>query len=636
MRKIYTLFFLLGLYSAMRAQLVITGTGITETIDFTGFDGSGFTPVPADGQLSSNTWSVRGFSDGDVLFSDEGLSGDFARGTSLGGETTGGIYAATYSGDVALMVQPNEDDFTPGSIVLRVKNGSGVTLNQLDLEYLLYNLNDEDRSNSLNFSYSYDDVTYFDVPDLNYVSPEAADGSTFFEFKSHSLTGLSILNGDAFYLRWSGNDVSGSGSRDEFALDLIHVTAIDPGVVPSVSFNTSSMTVNETDLTADFAMQISSSSDCVVNFSVSGISTASDGSDYSFSLVSPVEFSSGGDVMQSLSMDLLDDVEDEPDETLVIQIDDVTGTCEIGIPSTITITILDDDATPIPAVNIIDVHGEDGDGVCTSIGDVVSITGIVYGVNLADAGLEFTVIDATAGISVFNAADDLGYSVTEGDKINVIGTIAQFNGLTQIIADTIHVISTGNALKVPDFVGELNEATESDLVKIDGLNYVDETQWLGDGSTFDVEMTNGTDVFVLHIDNNTELSGVPAPHGEIPYTLTITGIGSQNDASAPFDDDYLLSPRYIADFAINQGEAITTPASVNLQLYPNPVTENLTISSDEIIQSIEIMNAMGQSVRTITSDIQQELINVSDLPAGFYSAKLTIDSSIYSISIIKQ
>ncbi|MBC8046115.1 MAG: hypothetical protein H7Y00_04920, partial [Fimbriimonadaceae bacterium] len=525
------------LHTNVSAQIVITSVGTPESIDFTGFDGSGFTPAPDDGQLSSNTWEVTGFSDGNVLFGDEGTTGDFARGTTIGGETEGGIYAATYGGDVALMLQPVDDDFTPGSLTLRIKNGSGTEIEQLDIDYLLYNFNDQDRSSSLNFSYSNDNISFTDVPSLNYTSPETGDFSLFFEFKNASLTGISIPDGEVFYLRWTGDDVSGSGSRDEFALDLIYVTAVDPGDIPAVSFSTDAITVNESDLSADFAIQISSSSDCSANISVGAASTASDGTDYSFSLVSPVVFLSGGDMIQFQSMDLLEDTEDEADETLIIEIDDVTGTCEIGTSSTITITIIDNDETVIPAVDIIDVHGENGNGICTSIGELVSITGIVYGINLSDDGLEFTLIDETAGISVFNAAEDFGYTVTEGDELNVIGTIAQFNGLTQIIPNNLSVLSSGNALESPVDVSDLDESTESDLVVTNSYWIVDPAQWLGDGSTFNVEMINtvNSTIIIMRIDNNTDISNMPPPPPNqiAPAFITITGLGTQADVSSP-------------------------------------------------------------------------------------------------------
>mgnify|MGYP001120387188 CR=1 FL=1 len=57
------------------------------------FDGSGFSPSPVTGQLNSQAWETTGMSDGNSNFGDTETSGDFARGSSTGGETSGGFYA---------------------------------------------------------------------------------------------------------------------------------------------------------------------------------------------------------------------------------------------------------------------------------------------------------------------------------------------------------------------------------------------------------------------------------------------------------------------------------------------------------------------------------------------------------------
>lgn len=219
----------------VNADLVLSSFGSPVTEDFSGFDGSGFDPNPAAGQLDSDTWKVIGLSDGDLAFGDSGTSGDYARGTSSGGSSTGGTYAFDVGGgNVALGVQPGGSDFTFGAFVLRLFNDTGSTINSLDVSYEVHEYNDQDRANSFNFFYSPDDVNYTQVSALDYTSTEAAAGSPAWVSapRSTSLTGLNIANGDNFYLSWAGDDVSGSGSRDEFGLDNVSVTAVpEPSVL---------------------------------------------------------------------------------------------------------------------------------------------------------------------------------------------------------------------------------------------------------------------------------------------------------------------------------------------------------------------------------------------------------------------
>ena len=212
------------------AQLSITGSG-TYTIDFDNtvtnvnngqFAGSGFTPTPATGQLDSDAWRATGFSDGDGTFGGTHATLDFARGTHNGGTNIGGVYAfQTATGDYCLGVQPDGNGFTPGTFTLKVQNNSGATISALNLSYEIKVLNDQDRSNSFNFRWSTDDVTYTPVGTLDYASPAAADPTPAWSTVSRNttLSGLNLANGAFLYLQWISDDISGSGARDEFGLD---------------------------------------------------------------------------------------------------------------------------------------------------------------------------------------------------------------------------------------------------------------------------------------------------------------------------------------------------------------------------------------------------------------------------------
>ncbi|NGZ89409.1 T9SS type A sorting domain-containing protein [Psychroflexus maritimus] len=190
------------------------------------FNGSGFSPSPATGQLNSEAWKTTGMSDGDSNFGDTETSGDFARGPSTGGETTGGFYAfETSSNNLSLGFQGAGSDFTPGTITLRAQNQTGTTVTDVDLSYILYVYNDQDRANSFNFEYSTDGSNYTTVASLDFTSQEVADGSPVWasNSKSTSISNLSIADGAYFYLRWESDDVSVSGSRDELAIDDITI-----------------------------------------------------------------------------------------------------------------------------------------------------------------------------------------------------------------------------------------------------------------------------------------------------------------------------------------------------------------------------------------------------------------------------
>ncbi|MFQ3598822.1 MAG: hypothetical protein SNJ66_10860, partial [Chloroherpetonaceae bacterium] len=232
------------------AQLSLTTSGATVTIDFDNtlsgvnngvFNGSGFQPSPGAGQLNSNAWAMTGWSDGSLAFSGTQVSGDFARGNTTGPVTTGGVHALNDGGNRRFLIQPAASDWAPGTLTLRIQNNTGAPLRQIDVAYDLFIRDDQPRANSFNFSYSTDDATYTSVPSMNYTSPAAAT-NTFFLVGGSSpsrrirITGLDIPNGEYFYVRWSGNDVTGTGARDEFALDNIAVTGFTNNIIAAGTY----------------------------------------------------------------------------------------------------------------------------------------------------------------------------------------------------------------------------------------------------------------------------------------------------------------------------------------------------------------------------------------------------------------
>ena len=196
------------------------------TENFNGFTGSGFTPSPSLGQLDSDLWSITGLSDGKLDFGETKTTGDFARGTSRGGVSIGGIYAfEVETGNSILGVQPAGFDFKPGELILKVPNDSGSRVTNVDLGYVIRFFNDQNRSNSLNFSYSEGGSTYTDISSLDFTTPEAKDSSPVWQSKVRTteISNLNIAPDKFLYLKWTGNDVSGGGNRDEYGIDDITI-----------------------------------------------------------------------------------------------------------------------------------------------------------------------------------------------------------------------------------------------------------------------------------------------------------------------------------------------------------------------------------------------------------------------------
>ena len=210
-------------------SFTVSGSGGTTPSfveDFNSFTGSGFSPDPSVGQLDSDVWSVTGLSDGDLNFGGTETSGDFARGSSTGGVTTGGIYGfEVESGNSILGVQPAGSDFTPGEFILKLQNDSNSTVTEVDVDYIISYLNNATRANSLNLSYSEDGTSFTSISNLDFTTPELPDSSGWQSVdRFTTIDNLSIATDEFFFLKWTGDDVSGSGSRDEYGIDNIQVT----------------------------------------------------------------------------------------------------------------------------------------------------------------------------------------------------------------------------------------------------------------------------------------------------------------------------------------------------------------------------------------------------------------------------
>lgn len=280
----------------------------------------------------------------------------------------------------------------------------------------------------------------------------------------------------------------------------------------------------------------------------------------------------------SFAVNILDDSNIEGNENLVFTLTSASTSLTIGSPSTYTFTIADNDVF-IPSYTIPQVKGVDANFLPDSLNVMCKLQGTVLGVNtqtFATTGnVAFTIHDGSVGFGVFGAGNkNLGYTINEGDVVRIIGTIGHFNGLAQINADSIVVVSTNATLPTPVVITTMDETTESQLIRMNDVTVVNPTQWTNAGSGFTVDVTDGVNTIQLRIDADVaDVYSAPCPVG----TFDVVGIGGQFDNSAPHNGGYQFLPRYLADF-----------------IYPVPVTYDLAIT--------EVMASSNDANTTISDD----------------------------------
>lgn len=313
--------------------------------------------------------------------------------------------------------------------------------------------------------------------------------------------------------------------------------------------------------------------------------------------------------------------------------------CDATICDTATVTI---DLRCYPVYSIAQVTGETATGVADSLGVSVELEGIVYGVNLRPinnsvAALLFTLIDASGnGIAVSSLNGNYGYTVQQGDRIKVRGTIGQFSGQTEIQPDVIIYVSSNNPLLAPMVVTEPSEATESKLIKINNLHFVDPAEWTtGVGTSgFNVRAVSDdhpNDTIQIRIDRDVETYNAPIPAE--PFNLT--GIGGQFDSSSPFDAGYQILPRYNADIStLNSSKEADFSSFVVLS--PNPVTDLLRVASTISFDRIVLTGANGQMLEKFERPDLSVEIMMNKLPVGVYFLQFQQGGAVWSTKFVKQ
>lgn len=241
-------------------------------------------------------------------------------------------------------------------------------------------------------------------------------------------------------------------------------------------------------------------------------------------------------------------------------------------------------------------------GVPDSTGKFATLKGIVYGFNQRFTGVQCVLRDSTGGITLFNTTRNFGYTVKEGDEIEVSGAISTSRGLAQLVIDTIIFKSSGNTLKTPSTVVKVDELTESDLVRINNVKFVTRptgANWPTTSSN--ISVTNAAnDTIVIRVLNTSILAGKPLP---TTPTFNIVGLGSQTSTSfaSPFAfNGYQIIPRAQDDITINIQDSLN---AFNLLTPTNNDTillTNANLNDTVLLSWTPCVNSNGVDATTYT------------------------------------
>ncbi|MDN4164339.1 endonuclease [Cytophagales bacterium LB-30] len=320
-----------------------------------------------------------------------------------------------------------------------------------------------------------------------------------------------------------------------------------------------------------------------------------------------------------------DDVEVEERETITFSILTTSGglRAQAGNESAL-VNIIDNNPTDMSIKAARQINAK---GLASKEYEVVRLQGVVHGVNwAANRGkVEFVIIDPAAatraGIVV---RANGGYTVTEGDVVQVEGSLRTDKGLQYIAASAIEKQAGAGTLVVPVEVDQLDESREADLVSLYGLQIM--SGWGDDlGGYYEVIATNGVKQYLIRIDANTDIFEESAPEA-----FSISGFVWQRDTEAPYDGEYYLVPRSLADFSFLT--AAPDALENTIKVYPNPSEGVVQLS---ILQAspVQVFDIQGHEVFN-EMVLPNERIDLRHLNNGIYFLRVQVGKSTISQKLI--
>ena len=160
-----------------------------------------------------------------------------------------------------------------------------------------------------------------------------------------------------------------------------------------------------------------------------------------------------------------------------------------------------------------------------------------------DQGISFYMMDNTGGINVYNRRDVSDYVVSDGDSILVKGSIKNYNGLLELVADSIIVLDSNKTYAAAKVVSTLDASTESEFIELKSVHLADASQWPASGNSNNVDIITQTgDTLLMRIDGDAGIDSI-SPGCQ----FNITGVGAQYDRSSPYTSGYQIFPRKATD-----------------------------------------------------------------------------------------
>lgn len=464
-----------------------------------------------------------------------------------------------------------------------------------------------------------------------------ADGNTYY--------GWARLDCGADHHSFTIKDYAYNSTPDE----MIVAGEVPPPPI-EISFTTDAITVDESAGTADITVSISESADVFVNLDMNeALSTASIGVDFDITDPIPVTFTAGGPTTQTFTVDIYEDLFDEPDETIVFQLAFPVGAIPVE-PDVLTVTINDNDGPPGISFTT---------DAASVIEDVTTVTGTVHVDVTSDCSID---VSLNAGLSTatngsdFNFTSPLTLNFTAGGATSLDFDVDILEDPAVEPGETIWLelesVTGGCIIDAPDqFTITINDEDVLPVASIVSISeqHVSYNEDAGTvAGTVLIDETNDCNVDVVLEGTGDATEGEDFTFSS-PQNINFTSGGATSiDFDIPITDDLAVEGTEIINFSLQNvtGNCTIDDAASTMMLhiidndelgihdqsgsgaiiysFENAVTIELLNASWKIA-SANIFDNAGRNVYSTDLHNSTNSIQLQQLPDGIYIVQLIVD-----------
>jgi len=244
----------------------------------------------------------------------------------------------------------------------------------------------------------------------------------------------------------------------------------------------------------------------------------------------------------------------------------------------------------------------------------VNFTGNSYGSVPIAGSKTFNVVLSTTGLA--EGAYQTDIILETNDPINPVFTIpcsiiVGNSAIMSVVPDSINMEITGNdSLTIQVKVKNAGNIAGDYRVIDPGLD------WL--------ELANNAGTVDAGKDETFEIIITPAGLANNTYPIKI-----KIDVT---EDVYKTEIELPCTFVVNKNSV--EKYTIKTVVYPNPATNSVTVKSNQIINNVQVINFVGQTVISTPVNKDQININTSNLSSGIYFLRVNTDAGSQNVKLI--